>query len=76
MVIRFLRQALRNLEEIYAYYARQTSPARAYEVLADLRAQIDRLAQYPAYGRPGKKAGTRELIMRRYPYRVIYRVEG
>jgi toxin ParE1/3/4 len=75
VVICFLRQALRNLEAIHAYYARLCSPAHAYEALADIRAQIDRLAQYPAYGRPGRKSGTRELVLRRYPYIAIYRVE-
>ena len=74
--MRFLRQALRNLEEKYAYYARTTTPARAYEVLADIRVQIERLAQYPAYGRAGKKVNTRELVLRRYPYIAIYRVKG
>jgi addiction module RelE/StbE family toxin len=76
VVIRFLRQALRNLEQIHAYYARQMDPARAHEALADIRAQIDRLAQCPAYGRPGRKTGTRELVLRRYPYIAVYRVEG
>jgi addiction module RelE/StbE family toxin len=76
VVIRFLRQALHNLEQIHAYYARQMDPARAYEALADIRAQIDRLARYPAYGRPGRKAGTRELVLRRYPYIAVYRVDG
>lgn len=74
--MRFLRQALRNLEDIYAYYATQTTPAHAYDVIADIRAQIERLAQYPAYGRPGKKVNTRELVLRRYPYIAVYRVQG
>jgi toxin ParE1/3/4 len=71
----FLRQALCNLETIHAYYARQSGPARGHEVLADIRAQIERLAQFPAYGRRGRKVGTRELVLRRYPYLAIYRVE-
>lgn len=75
-MIRFLRQALRNLEEIHVYYATCTIPGHAYEVIADIRAQIERLAWYPAYGRPGKKVNTRELVLRRFPYSVIYRVEG
>jgi toxin ParE1/3/4 len=76
VVVRFLRQALRNLEEIHAYYATQVNPAFAYQALADIRAQIDRLAIYPAYGRTGKKVGTRELVLRRYPYIAVYRVDG
>ncbi|HVA90534.1 MAG TPA: type II toxin-antitoxin system RelE/ParE family toxin [Chloroflexota bacterium] len=76
MVVSFLRQALRNLEEIHAYYATRPNPAHAHEVLTDIRAQIERLAQYPAYGRSGKKVNTRELIIRRYPYIAVYRVVG
>jgi toxin ParE1/3/4 len=76
VVVSFLRQALRNLEEIHAYYAMRPNPAHAYEVLTDIRAQIERLAQYPAYGRSGKKVNTRELIIRRYPYIAVYRVVG
>jgi toxin ParE1/3/4 len=76
VVIRFLRQALRNLEEIHTYDATHTNPAHAYEVIADIRAQIERLARYPAYGWPGKKVNTRELVLRRHPYIAVYRVEG
>jgi toxin ParE1/3/4 len=76
VVVSFLRQALRNLEEIHAYYATRPNPAHAYEVLTDIRAQIERLAQYPAYGRSGKKVSTRELVIRRYPYIAVYRVVG
>jgi addiction module RelE/StbE family toxin len=76
VIVRFLRRALRNLEEIHAYYATRVNPAYAYEALADIRAQIERLAQCPAYGRTGRKVGTRELVLRRYPYIAVYRVEG
>ena len=75
-MICFLRQALRNLGAMHVYHARQAGPARAHEILADVRAQIERLELYPAYGRPGRWAGTRELVLRRYPYIAVYRVEA
>jgi len=31
------------------------------------------LADHPAMGRPGRIAGTRELVIVRYPYIVAYR---
>jgi toxin ParE1/3/4 len=73
--ITFTRPALRDLERIHAFIARD-DPGRAYEVLAHIRVAINRLAVYPALGRPGKKAGTRELIVPRLPYKVPYRVRG
>ena len=45
-------------------------------MLADIRIAINRLAVYPALRRPGKKAGTRELIVPRRLYKVPYRVRG
>jgi hypothetical protein len=39
VVIRFLRQALCNLEEIHASYAPRTNPAHGYEVIADCQVQ-------------------------------------
>jgi toxin ParE1/3/4 len=73
--ITFTRPALRDLERIHAFIARD-DPGRAYEVLAHIRVAINRLAVYPALGRPGKKAGTRELIVPHLPYKVPYRVRG
>ena len=71
----FTRRAQRDLERIHAFIA-QDDPGRACEVLADIRVTINRLAVYPGLGRPGKKAGTRELIVPHLPYKVPYRVRG
>jgi plasmid stabilization system protein ParE len=73
--ITFTRPAQRDLERIHAFIARD-DPGRAYEVLADIRVAIDRLAVYPGLGRPGKKPRTRELIVPRLLYKVPYRVRG
>ncbi len=75
MEIVFTRTALRDLEHIHAYIARD-DPGRAYEVLSRIRVAINRLAIYPAWGRTGRKPGTRELIVPHLPYRVPYRVRG
>ena len=75
MEISFTRPALRDLERIHAFIARD-DPGRAHEILAQVRVTINRLAVSPALGRPGKKAGTRELIAPHLPYKVPYRVRG
>ena len=75
MEITFTRPARRDLEHIHAFIARD-DPGRSYEALANIRVAINRLALYPALGRPGKKAGTRELIVPHLPYKVPYRVRG
>lgn len=38
--------------------------------------QIDMLLQHPQMGRPGRKKGTRELVISRTPFVVVYQVKG
>ena len=38
--------------------------------------QIEILQQHPQMGRPGRKQGTRELVISRTPFIVIYRIKG
>jgi toxin ParE1/3/4 len=69
----WLRTAERNLEEQLDYIGERNP--RAAETLADkIAASIDRLADHPHRGRPGRVAGTRELIAPGTPYIVVYSV--
>lgn len=38
--------------------------------------QIDMLLQHPQMGRPGRKKGTRELVISRTPFVVVYRIKA
>ena len=38
--------------------------------------QIDILLQHPQMGRPGRRQGTRELVISRTPFIVVYRING
>jgi toxin ParE1/3/4 len=40
-----------------------------------IQTSVDRLSGYPESGRPGRVAGTRELVVARTPFIVVYRVE-
>jgi toxin ParE1/3/4 len=70
-----MRRAQRDREDIHAYIARR-DPARASHVLAANATAVNRLADFPALGRPGRKPGTRELVIPRLPYIAVYRVRG
>lgn len=37
---------------------------------------VERLVDLPSLGRPGRVAGTRELVVRRTPYVIPYRLRG
>ena len=75
MRVRWLRKALRNLDEEAAYIANDDSAAARMVVERVLNA-VAMLAQQPDMGRPGRVPGTRELVVQRTRYIVPYRVRG
>ena len=75
MRVRWLRKALRNLDEEASYIANDDSAAARIVVERVLNA-VAMLAQQPDMGRPGRVPGTRELVVPRTRYIVPYRVRG
>ena len=73
MRVRWLRRALRNLDEEAEYIARD-NPDAAARIVHRIAASVDRLANHPASGRTGRVPGTRELVVSGTPYIVPYRV--
>jgi addiction module RelE/StbE family toxin len=73
--VRWIRRALKNLDEEAAYIARD-DPRAAARLVERIVASVERLADYPASGRPGRVPGTRELLVTDTPYLVPYRVRG
>jgi toxin ParE1/3/4 len=75
MRVRWLRKALRNLDEEATYIAAD-DPAAARLVVQRVLAAVAVLAAQPGLGRPGRVHGTRELVVDRTRYLVPYRVRG
>ncbi len=75
MKIRWLRTALRNLDEEAAYIA-ATDPGAARLVVARVLEAVAALAGQPAIGRPGRIPGTRELVVPRTRYLIPYRIRA
>ena len=75
MRIRWLRQALRNLDEEATFIAAD-DPKAAAQVVSWILGAVERLARHPAAGRPGRVPGTRELVVRGARYVIPYRVRG
>jgi toxin ParE1/3/4 len=75
MRVRWLRKALRNLDE-EATYISADDPAAASLVVARVLNAVESLAEQPGLGRPGRVPGTRELVVLRTRYIVPYRVRG
>jgi len=73
MRVRWLRTALRDLESQIDYIAAD-DPKAATRASARIRATVERLADFPEMGRAGRVPATRELVVARTPWIVVYRV--
>jgi toxin ParE1/3/4 len=73
MRVRWLNKALQNLEDEAAYIAKD-DPRTAGIVVQRVFKQVDKLADNPALGRPGRIHGTRELVVLDTRYIIPYRV--
>ncbi|WP_431514355.1 type II toxin-antitoxin system RelE/ParE family toxin [Variovorax sp. DAIF25] len=66
--------AMDDRERIFDFIE-QDDPRAAIAVDERIATQVLLLMQFPEGGRPGRIEGTRELVIRRTPYIVAYRVE-
>jgi toxin ParE1/3/4 len=71
--IRWVRLALDDLQKIDAFIS-SDNPSAAKKVLALIRGTTQLLKEHPQIGRPGRVAGTRELVISNTPFIVPYRV--
>ena len=67
-------EAADDLDGIFAWIARD-NPTAARETIARVRASIERLANFPNMARVGRVEGTREWVVPRLPYIVVYKVD-
>jgi toxin ParE1/3/4 len=57
-------------------YIAQDSPKAAIAQGDRIEHQVSQLIEHPEMGRPGRKKGTRELVIGRTPFIVVYRVKA
>lgn len=57
-------------------YIETDNPRAAVIVDERISTQVERLTRFPQSGRPGRIAGTRELVISRTPYIAAYRIAG
>ena len=75
MQLKWLRTALRNLDEEATFIAAE-DPKAAQLVVQRVLNAVALLAEQPALGRPGRVPGTRELVVPKTRYLIPYRVRG
>lgn len=67
--------ALRDLAAARAYIALD-NPFAAARQMEYIFAAVETLPRFPESGRPGRRPGTRELVVGRTPFIVPYRIRG
>ncbi len=75
MQLRWSEEAADDLERITNYLFEHTPP-HARELLRAIYHAPAALLQFPYRGRPGRKEGTRELVLSPLPYIVVYRISN
>lgn len=73
MRLRWTPSAVRDLERITDYLFDET-PQHAPRLVRSLYKSAAALKTFPNRGRPGKRQGTRELMIPSLPYIVVYQV--
>ena len=77
MRLRLTARAHRDLSAVATYLLEHEQNAKAASLVADaIERTFDRILQMPRIGKASGRAGTRELVVPRLPFTVVYRING
>ena len=74
MIVQLSTRAKAEFNSALAFLLEESERA-AEDLRQRIEAAVDSLKDLPNRGRPGHMAGTRELLVRKTPYVVVYLVE-
>ena len=74
MLVRWTPAAADDLEQV-ARYLREHHPEFAQQTVTTLFKAAESLADFPSRGREGREPGTRELVLARLPYVLVYTIK-
>jgi plasmid stabilization system protein ParE len=75
LTVRFSARASRQLLAISEYIHQEAGDGPVERLGIGLREAIDVLRYFPEAGRQGRAAGTREWVIRRWPYVIVYEID-
>jgi toxin ParE1/3/4 len=75
-MIEWTEQASGQLDQAHDYIALSNSESVAARITLQIVSSIEKLAAFPMSGRPGRVAGTRELVIPNTPFIAVYAIEG
>lgn len=71
--LEFSLRSIANIEAIKLHIAAD-NPVAASEVVESVLSAADKLMDFPMLGHAGRRLGTRELVLPKFPYTIIYRL--
>ena len=71
--VRLTSRAYRDLTAI-ANYLEEQAPDAAPVVMQRIQRALNQIARFPHMGRPGRRENTREFLVQRLPFLIVYRV--
>jgi toxin ParE1/3/4 len=71
--LEFSVRSIANLEAIQLHIAAD-NPVAASQVIESVASAADKLMDFPMLGHVGRRLGTRELVLPKYPYTIVYRL--
>ena len=69
--LEFSARSLANMEVIKLHITAD-NPAAAIKVIQSVLSASEELIDFPMLGHTGQRTGTRELVLPKYPYTIIY----
>lgn len=72
--IRFTEIALSDLQSTFEFISNE-NPEAARHTISQIFEGLDQLKKFPESGRPGRRKGTRELVITSLPYVIVYRLK-
>ncbi len=69
----WLRSALKNLEDLHAYYSEKGYRKEAVKLIHLIEKTVGQLEQLPSLGRVGRVSETREILVPYSPFVIVYR---
>ena len=71
--LEFSERSIANMEAIRLHISAD-NPIAANKVIESLTSTADKLMDFPMLGHVGRRLGTRELVLSKYPYTIVYRL--
>ena len=72
--LKWAKRAQIDRQRIAEFYTEEASEIVAYEALETIKSAASKIKANPLAYRTGKRSGTREMVMRRFPYVIVYRI--